>query len=609
MGFNIPEELKKLPKNPGVYLMHNKKDEIIYIGKAVNLHNRVRQYFMDSYNKSSKIQQMVSNIAYFEYIITDSELEALVLENNLIKENRPRYNTMLRDDKTYPYIKVTLGEEFPRIILTRQMKKDRSRYYGPFSSAYAVRDTIDMLRKSCRIRDCSKVLPRDIGNARPCLNYYIHMCDAPCIGNISQEKYKTNVDKAMDFLNGDFDPTINSLREQMTAASDSMDFETAAQYRDLLNSVLHVAQRQKITSADGQDRDIIALTKDENDAVIQVFFVREGKLIGREHHFIRVAVDDSRGEILESFIRQFYANTPMLPHELMLQYEIPDRELIQEWLSEKRGRSSVQIITPKKGQKEKLVELAYKNACIVMEQDRERIKRDQASSLGAVHEIENLTGLSGIHRMEAYDISNISGVESVASMVVYEDGKPKRHDYRKFRIRTVKGPDDYSSMREVLTRRFTHDEEKDDMSFNTHPDLIMMDGGKGQVNIALSVLEELGIDIPVCGMVKDDNHRTRGLYYNNTELPIDTHSEGFKLTTRIQDEAHRFAIEYHRSLRSKDQVHSVLDDIKGVGPARRKSLLKTFKDIDAIRTATVDELADTVGMTHAAAEAVYAYFH
>ncbi|MDO4938708.1 MAG: excinuclease ABC subunit UvrC [Lachnospiraceae bacterium] len=608
MGFNIPEELKKLPKDPGVYLMHNKKDEIIYIGKAKNLHNRVRQYFTDSYAKSSKIQQMVNSVAYFEYIITDSELEALVLENNLIKENRPRYNTMLRDDKTYPYIKVTLGEDYPRILLTRQMKKDRSKYYGPFSSAYAVRDTIDMLQKSCHIRNCSKVLPRDTGTGRPCLNYYIHMCDAPCMGSISSEDYMANVKRVLDFLDGNFEPTINSLQEQMQTASENLDYETAAQYRDLLNSVLHVAQRQKITSADAQDRDVIAMTKDDNDAVIQIFFVREGKLIGREHHFIRVAVDDSRGEILESFIKQFYANTPMLPHELMLQYEIPDQELVQEWLSEKRGKSSVQIVTPKKGQKEKLVELAYKNACIVMEQDRERIKRDQAKSLGAVHEIEKLTGLSGIHRMEAYDISNISGVEAVGSMVVYEDGKPKRHDYRKFRIRTVKGPDDYSSMYEVLTRRFTHDEEKGDLSFNTRPDLIMMDGGKGQVGIALRVLAELGLDIPVCGMVKDDSHRTRGLYFNGKELPIDTHSEGFKLTTRIQDEAHRFAIEYHRSLRSKDQVKSVLDDIPGIGPARRKALIKAFGDIDRIRTAEPDELAAVDGMNTAAAEAVYRFF-
>ena len=608
MDFNIPEELKKLPKNPGVYLMHNRKDEIIYIGKAINLHNRVRQYFMDSYVKSSKIQQMVSNIAYFEYIITDSELEALVLENNLIKENRPRYNTMLRDDKTYPYIKVTVGEEFPRLVLTRQMKKDRSKYYGPFSSAGAVRDTIDMLQKSCHIRNCSKVLPRDIGEGRPCLNYYIHMCDAPCMGNITSEEYRKNVDKALDFLDGDFDPTINSLKEQMREASENMDYESAAQYRDLLNSVLHVAQRQKITSADAEDRDIIAMTKEDNDAVIQVFFVREGKLIGREHHFIRVAIDDSRGEILESFIKQFYANTPMLPHELMLQYDIPDRELVQEWLSEKRRKSSVQIIVPKIGQKEKMIELAYKNACIVMEQDRERIKRDQAKSLGAVKEIEDLLGLSGIHRMEAFDISNISGVESVGSMIVYEDGKPKRHDYRKFRIKTVKGPDDYSSMREVLTRRFTHDKEKGDMSFNTYPDLIMMDGGKGQVNIALEVLNELELDIAVCGMVKDDNHRTRGIYFHNEEIPIDTRSEGFKLTTRIQDEAHRFAIEYHRSLRSKDQVKSVLDDIKGVGPARRKALLKAFGDVDAIRKAEVSELEAVDGMNAAAAEAVYSFF-
>lgn len=608
MLFNIQEELKKLPKEPGVYLMHNKRDEIIYVGKAINLRNRVKQYFSESYAKSSKIQQMVSNIAYFEYIVTDSELEALVLENNLIKENRPRYNTMLRDDKTYPYIKVTVGEEFPRLLLTRQMKKDKSKYYGPFSSAGAVRDTLDMLQKSCHIRNCNKVLPRDIGDGRPCLNYYIHMCDAPCMGKIDAKEYKTHVDKALDFLDGNFDPTIKSLQSEMKAASEQMDFETAATYRDLLNSVLHVAQRQKITSADAQDRDVIAMTKDQSDAVVQVFFVREGKLIGREHHFLRVAIDDSRGEILENFIKQFYSNTPMLPSELMLQYEIPDEKLIAEWLSEKR-HNAVHIVTPKKGQKEKLVELAYKNACIVMDQDRERLKREEAKSIGAVKEIEELLGVSGISRMEAFDISNISGVESVGSMIVYENGKPKRHDYRKFRIKTVKGPDDYASMKEVLTRRFTHEKSKGDLSFNTYPDLIMMDGGKGQVNIALEVLNELGLDIKVCGMVKDDNHRTRGLYFNNVELPIDTHSEGFKLITRIQDEAHRFAIEYHRSLRSKTQVKSVLDDIKGIGPSRRKALLKEFKDIDAIRNASVEEIKKVKGMTDASASAVYEFFH
>lgn len=606
MSFNIQEELKKLPKSPGVYLMHNKRDEIIYVGKAINLRNRVRQYFNDSYAKSAKIEQMVSNIAYFEYIVTDSELEALVLENNLIKENRPRYNTMLRDDKTYPYIKATVGEDFPRLLLTRQMKKDKSKYYGPFSSAMAVRDTMDMLIKSCHLRSCSKNLPRDIGEGRPCLNYYIHVCDAPCMGKIDSSAYKANFDKALDFLDGNFEPTIKKLETEMTAASEALDFETAATCRDLLNSVLHVAQRQKITSADAQDRDVIAMTKDDNDAVVQVFFVREGKLIGREHHFIRVAIEESHGEILGNFIKQFYANTPMLPCELMLQYSIPDEDLVREWLSEKR-HSAVHIVTPKKGQKEKLVELAYKNACIVMEQDRERIKRDQAKSSGAVHEIEKITGLEGIHRMEAFDISNTSGVESVGSMIVYEDGKPKRHDYRKFKIRTVKGPDDYASMHEVLTRRFTHDESKGDMSFNTHPDLIMMDGGKGQVNIALDVLNELGLDIPVCGMVKDDNHRTRGLFFNNEELPIDTHSEGFKLITRIQDEAHRFAIEYHRSLRSKTQVKSVLDDIKGVGPVTRRTLLHEFKDIDRIRNASVDELSSVI--KRSLAQTVFDYFH
>ena len=606
--FDIQEELKKLPPSPGVYIMHDRHDEIIYVGKAISLRNRVRQYFQSSRGKSAKILQMVSRIERFEYIVTDSELEALVLENNLIKENRPRYNTMLRDDKTYPYIKVTVREPFPRIFMTRQLKKDKAKYFGPFSSAGAVRDTLDLMYRVFRLRNCSRVLPRDIGKERPCLNYHIHQCGAPCSGFISPEEYRKNVDAALEFLNGRFDPVLERLKNEMAQAAEGMEFERAAELRDLLRSVEHVAQKQKITSEGMEDRDIIALARDEREAVVQVFFVREGRMMGREHHYLHVAVEEDSAEIVESFVKQFYSGTPFLPREIWLQQPLPDEQLLTEWLSEKRG-SKVTLKVPKKGQKERMMELAERNAATVLEKDRERLKREEAKSVGAVQEIEKLTGLRDIHRMEAFDISNISGVESVGSMVVFEDGRPKKSDYRKFRIRTVNGPDDYASMREVLTRRLTHSLEQKDDHFMKLPDLIMMDGGRGQVNIALGVLKELDLDIPVCGMVKDDRHRTRALWYSDAEVPIDTHSEGFRLVTRIQDEAHRFAIEYHRSLRSKDQVKSVLDDIPGIGAVRRRALMRYFEGIDAIREADEAELRAVPEMNAAAAKAVYEYFH
>ena len=606
--FDIQEELKKLPPSPGVYIMHDRHDEIIYVGKAISLRNRVRQYFQSSRGKSAKILQMVSRIERFEYIVTDSELEALVLENNLIKENRPRYNTMLRDDKTYPYIKVTVREPFPRIFMTRQLKKDKAKYFGPFSSAGAVRDTLDLMYRIFRLRNCSRVLPRDIGKERPCLNYHIHQCGAPCSGFISPEEYWKNVDAALEFLNGRFDPVLERLKNEMAQAAEGMEFERAAELRDLLRSVEHVAQKQKITSEGMEDRDIIALARDEREAVVQVFFVREGRMMGREHHYLHVAVEEDSAEIVESFVKQFYSGTPFLPREIWLQQPLPDEQLLTEWLSEKRG-SKVTLKVPKKGQKERMMELAERNAAKVLEKDRERLKREEAKSVGAVQEIEKLTGLRDIHRMEAFDISNISGVESVGSMVVFEDGRPKKSDYRKFRIRTVTGPDDYASMREVLTRRLTHSLEQKDDHFMKLPDLIMMDGGRGQVNIALGVLKELELDIPVCGMVKDDRHRTRALWYSDAEVPIDTHSEGFRLVTRIQDEAHRFAIEYHRSLRSKDQVKSVLDDIPGIGAVRRRALMRYFEGIDAIREADEAELRAVPEMNAAAAKAVYEYFH
>ncbi len=608
MAFVIEEELKKLPRQPGVYIMHDAHDEIIYVGKAVNLRNRVHQYFQDGYKKSPKITRMVSHIAYFEYIVTDSELEALVLENNLIKENRPKYNTMLKDDKTYPYIKVTVNEDYPRIMLTRRIKKDRARYFGPFSNAGAVRETIDMLHGTYRIRTCDRRLPEDMGKGRPCLNHHIHMCDAPCQGYISKEAYRANIDKALEFLEGKYSSTVETIKARMEEASEALDFEAAAGYRDMMNAVLHVAQKQKITLEKADDHDVIAAAKDDKEAVIQIFFIRSGKMIGREKHFIRAEIDDTLEMLLEAFIKQFYADMPLLPREIWIEREIPDHSLIEQWLSGLRG-TQVHIVVPRTGSKHQMVELAYKNALQVLTQDADRMRREQAKTVGAVLEISELLGLSDIHRMESYDISNTSGVESVASMVVYTDGVPNRSHYRKFRIKTVTGPDDYGSMREVLTRRFTHDRGKNDISFNTLPDLLMIDGGRGQVHAVLKVLKELGIVIPVCGMVKDDRHRTRGLFYDEKEVSISPDSEAFKLVTRIQDETHRFAIEYHRSLRQKDQIHSVLDDIRGIGPARRKALLLHFKNIEAIKGADTEALASVEGMNRAAAEAVYSFFH
>ncbi len=617
--FDFDEELKKLPAKPGVYIMHDSNDSIIYVGKAINLHNRVRSYFRKIIGRGPQIDKMVTQIARFEYIITDSELEALVLENNLIKEYSPRYNTLLKDDKTYPYIKVTVGEAYPRVLFSREMKKDRSRYFGPFTSAAAVKDTIDLINKLYMLRTCNKNLPKEAGKDRPCLNHHIKQCAAPCQGYIPKEEYREKVGQALDFLNGNFSPILKELERKMQEASENMEFEEAIKYRDLYNSVKQVSQKQKITDSDGEDKDIIALALDENDAVVQVFFIRGGKLIGREHFYMTHVSGSEKEQVLLDFVKQFYAGTPFIPKELMLQREIEDIDVLEKWLSARKG-SRVHIRIPKKGTKEKLVELAAKNAALVLSQDKEKIKREEGRTIGAVKEIASLIGIEGISRMEAYDISNISGFANVGSMVVYEKGKPKRSDYRKFKIKTVSGPDDYACMKEVLTRRFLHgmeeqkeldlkEMEKEFGSFTKFPDLILMDGGKGQVNIALEVLDELHIDIPVCGMVKDDNHRTRGLYFNNEEIPIDRNSEGFKLITRVQDEAHRFAIEYHRSLRGKSQVKSVLDDIPGVGPSRRKALMRHFKSIEEIKEADVEKLAKVPEIPRHIAEGIYNFFH
>ena len=612
-NFDIQEELKKLPGRPGVYIMHDENDHIIYVGKAISLKNRVRQYFQSSRNKGVKIEQMVTHIRRFEYIVTDSELEALVLECNLIKEHHPKYNTMLMDDKTYPFIKVTANEDFPRVMMSRKMLKDKARYFGPYTSSQAVRDTIDLIHKLYHLRSCNRSLPRDIGKERPCLNYHIKQCDAPCQGYISQEEYGKAVSQVIRFLNGSYDSVLNELEEKMNAASEALEFEKAIEYRELINSIKKVSQKQKITDSSGEDRDVLAVASEDEDAVVQVFFIRGGRLIGRDHFYLRISRDESASEILNSFVLQYYAGTPFIPAELMLQEEIEDRRLLEEWLTAKRGQK-VMLKVPQKGMKEKLVELARENAALVLSKDKERLKREEGRTIGAVKEIASLLGLGEIIRMEAFDISNTNGFESVGSMVVYEKGRPKRNDYRKFRIKGIKGADDYGSMREVLTRRFKHGlrERQENTGlgkFTAFPDLIMMDGGRGQVNVALQVLDDLHLEIPVCGMVKDDHHRTRGLYYHNEEIPIDRSSEAFRLITRIQDEAHRFAIEYHRQLRGKGQVHSILDDIEGIGPARRKALMRRYLSLDEIKKASKDELAEIPSMNEKAAEAVYKFFH
>ncbi|TAH73825.1 MAG: excinuclease ABC subunit UvrC [Anaerolineaceae bacterium] len=617
--FNIEEELKLLPDKPGVYIMRDKSDTIIYVGKAVVLKNRVKQYFQNSRNHTAKIRQMVEHIDHFEYIVTDSEVEALVLECNLIKEHRPKYNTMLKDDKTYPYIRVTLNEAYPRVLFSREMKRDKSKYFGPYTSVAAVKDIMELLRKIYKIRTCNRNLPKDIGKERPCLYYYMGQCDAPCQGFISQEEYGENIDRVIEFLSGNYSPVVKMLEERMKEAAQEMEYEKAATNRDLLASVRQIMNKQKITNTDQTDRDIIAFARNKDEAVVQTFFIRGGKLIGRDHFYLTGVEDETDSWVISSFIKQFYAGTPYIPKEIFLEAEPEEEEVLSQWLSNKRGQK-VYLHVPKKGNKEKLVELAKKNALLILNKDAEKLKREEARTTGALKELASYLDLPHISRVESFDISNTSGFETVGSMVVFEQGKPKKSDYRKFKIRTISGPDDYAAMHEMLMRRFTHGireleemrEKKLDKSlgsFTKYPDLILMDGGKGQVNIALQVLDELKLEIAVCGMVKDDNHRTRGLYYRNKELPIDKSSELFKLITRIQDETHRFAIEYHRSLRKKRQVHSILDDIKGIGPSRRRALMKHFQSLEAIMEADIDEILKVPSMNITSATEVYNFFH
>lgn len=608
--FNLEEELKKLPAKPGVYLMHDKTDEIIYVGKAVSLKNRVRQYFQKSRNVTPKIQRMIDRIAWFEYIVTDSELEALVLECNLIKEHSPRYNTMLKDGKSYPFLKATVQEAYPRLLFARQMKRDGCKYFGPFTSGKAIRDTIELVNKLFHLRNCRRVLPRDIGKERPCLYHQIGQCPAPCQGNVPEEEYRANFEKALKFLQGDTKSVLKELTGQMMQVSAEMKFEEAAQIRDLIHSVQQVTERQKITAEDYEDRDIVAMAREKDEAVVQVFFIREGKMLGREHYYLTGVEEETEGAVLSAFIKQMYAGTPYIPKEIWLEQEVEDAEAILQWLAAKRGHK-VYFHYPKRGQKERMLELAKRNARMVLTKDAEKLKEERARTIGAMEEIQGLIGLTGLSRVESYDISNINGFETVGSMVVFEDGKAKKNDYRKFRIRSVSGPDDYGAMREMLTRRFEHS-KREGLSeldaFRNLPDIIFMDGGKGQVNIAEEVLLKLDLTIPVCGMVKDDHHRTRGLYFHNQEIPIDTHGQGFRLITRIQDETHRFAIEYHKQIRSKTQVHSILDDIPMIGAARRRALMRSFDSLEAIRHASEEELLEIPEMNARAAQAVVQFF-
>lgn len=604
--FNLEEELKKLPAKPGVYLMHDASDEIIYVGKAISLKNRVRQYFQKSRNVTPKIQRMIDRIAWFEYIVTDSELEALVLECNLIKEHSPRYNTMLKDGKAYPFLKATIQEAYPRLLFARQMKRDGSRYFGPFTSGKAIRDTIELANQLFHLRNCRRVLPRDIGKERPCLYHQIGQCPAPCQGGVKPEEYRKNFDRVLKFLQGDTREIVGELTEKMNQASGEMQFEEAARYRDLIQSIRQVTEKQKITAEDNEDRDIVAMARGGNEAVVQVFFIRGGKLIGREHYYLTGVEEEENASVLSAFIKQMYSGTPYIPREIWTEEEVEDAEAIREWLSAKRERK-VYFRVPKRGQKERLLELAKRNAYMVLTKDAEKLKAERARTIGAMEEIQSLLGIEGLVRVESYDISNINGFETVGSMVVFENGKAKKNDYRKFRIRTVSGPDDYGAMEEMLTRRFEHSKREglsELDSFRHLPDIIFMDGGKGQVNVAERVLAKLELSLPVCGMVKDDHHRTRGLYFQNREIPIDTHGQGFRLITRIQDETHRFAIEYHKLIRSKTQVHSILDDIPTIGTARRKALMRYFESLEQIKNASVEELKAVPGMNERSAKEV-----
>ncbi len=613
--FDIPAELKKLPESPGVYIMRDKTDDIIYVGKAKILKNRVRQYFQNSANHSLKVKQMVSNIDHFEYIVTGSEVEALILENNLIKKHNPKYNILLKDDKTYPYIKVTTNEMFPRVFVTRKLLKDKNKYFGPFTNSSAVKENIALIDKIWQVRRCSKVFPRDIGKGRPCLNYHIGQCKAVCTGKVSEEEYNKMIGEILDFLSGKTENVVKSLTSKMLKYSAEMEFEKAAEVRDTIESIKILNQKQIIENLHIDDRDVIGFARGIRECIMQIFFIRGGKITGREHFMLEECEGVEDKELMTQFVQQFYSGTPFIPKEVILQCEIDDFDLISQWLSEQKGQR-VNVLVPQKGERKSLVLMAQNNAKIVLDKFGAEIRREHKRTKGALEEIQKALNIDfELNRIESYDISNTQGFESVASMVVFENGLPKRSDYRKFKIKTIIGPDDYGSMEEVITRRFTRyinetsgDENVKKAGFDKKPDMIFLDGGKGQISAVQKALTNLNLYVPVCGMVKDDRHRTRALMYNGEEIELPYTSEGFKLLTRMQDEVHRFAIEYHRKLREKKQVHSILDDISGIGSVRRKALMKHFGDINAIRRAEIEELQQVDGMNIKSAEAVYNFF-
>ena len=608
--FQIEEELKKLPDLPGVYLMKDDAGHIIYVGKAINLRNRVRQYFQSSKNHSIKVKKMVQHIASFEYIITRSEVEALVLECNLIKKFDPKYNIRLKDDKTYPYIKINIQDAFPKMTIVRQMKKDGARYFGPYTNVNAMWEIVDIIKNTWPMRTCSRNLPKDIGKERACLNYHIGKCLAPCDGGINQEDYKKIIDEVLNFLSGKYKEVIKKLQEDMLIASEDLQFEKAAQLRDQIMAIEKIEQKQAATLSSMLDQDVIAFAKNPEDTLIQVYFVRQGKLVGREHFYLQGTEDETIENIFRDFVVQFYANATFIPKEVVIERVPSEREVLESYLAEKRG-SKVHLITPQKGSKHGLMELASKNAEVTLSQFGDQIKKEQERTQGAIKEIQAAMGLDKVpYRMEAYDISNTQGIQSVGGMVVFEGGKPKKSDYRKFKIKSIFGPNDYGSLQEVLDRRFNRMRtEEAGSSFSKMPDLILMDGGKGQVSIAEKVMEKYQLHIPICGMVKDDRHRTRGLLYQGEEILFETRSEGFKLITRIQDEVHRFSIEYHKKLRGKAQIQSILDDIPGIGKERKKILIQHFKSVENLKAASLDEIEQVEGIPQNVASNIYQFFH
>lgn len=608
--FVIEDELKKLPDSPGVYLMKDETGHIIYVGKAINLKNRVRQYFQNSKNHAIKVKKMVQHIASFEYIVTRSEVEALVLECNLIKKYSPKYNIRLKDDKTYPYIKINIQDPFPRMMVVRQMKKDGAKYFGPYTNVNAMWELVDIIKNNWQLLTCSRNLPRDIGKERACLNYHIGKCHAPCEGKISQEDYRQMINEVVDFLSGKYKEIIKKLQGEMQEASEQLAFEKAAALRDKILAIEKVEQKQTATLSSMLDQDVIAFAKSPEDTLIQVYFVRQGKLVGREHFYLQDTEDEVIEDIFRDFIVQFYANATFIPKEIVIERTPREVEVLAKYLAEKKG-SKVQLITPQKGEKHGLMALASKNAEVTLSQFGDQMKKEQERTFGALEELKTAIGLEQVpYRMEAYDISNTQGVQSVGGMVVFEGGKPLKSDYRKFKIKSIFGPNDYGSLEEVLNRRFNRMQiEEEENSFTKIPDVILMDGGKGQVHVAEQVVAKFGLSIPVCGMVKDDRHRTRGLLYEGKEIILDTHSEAFKLITRVQDEVHRFSIEYHKKLRGKAQIQSVLDDIPGVGKERKKLLMLHFKSVDQLRAASLSEIEQVDGIPHQVASNIYHFFH